>query len=65
MRHTEKNLILPDGLPVRFSAGIAQSGDTDDSIETVYHRADKALYQAKASGRDCAIINQPGSSIAA
>lgn len=49
-------LQLPDGSPVRFSAGVAQSGRGDDGIHSVYRRADNALYQAKASGRDCAII---------
>lgn len=49
-------LQLPDGQPVRFSAGIAQSDATDGSVDAVYSRADRALYQAKASGRDCAVI---------
>ncbi len=42
--------------PVRFSAGIAQSDGADGSMEAVYSRADRALYQAKAGGRDCAVI---------
>lgn len=52
-----ERLHLPDGSPVRFSAGVAQSGDADGSIDAVYSRADNALYQAKASGRDCTIIS--------
>lgn len=52
-------LRLPDGSPVRFSAGVAQSDPTDDSITSVYRRADNALYQAKAGGRDCAVIGLP------
>ncbi|MCP8882469.1 GGDEF domain-containing protein [Devosia sp. XJ19-1] len=55
-------LQLPDGSAVRFSAGVAQSAPDDDGIRSVYRRADNALYQAKASGRDCAII---GSALAA
>ncbi len=57
-----QRLQLPDGSAVRFSAGVAQSGEGDDGIQSVYRRADNALYQAKASGRDCAII---GSALAA
>ncbi|MBJ3785475.1 GGDEF domain-containing protein [Devosia sediminis] len=52
-----ESLSLPDSTPVRFSAGIAQSGSADDGIASVYRRADDALYQAKASGRDCAVIS--------
>lgn len=36
---------------VTVSAGIAQFSN-DDTIDEVFNRADKALYQAKASGRD-------------
>lgn len=54
----ERHVLLPNGLPVRFSAGIAQATLADDSVEAAYRRADHALYQAKASGRDCAIIAQ-------
>ena len=52
-----RHLRLSDGTPVRFSAGVAQSGPADDSIDAVYRRADNALYQAKASGRDCTVIS--------
>lgn len=47
---------LPDGQPVRFSAGIAQSDQGDATVEAVYSRADRGLYEAKASGRDCAVL---------
>lgn len=53
-----EHLQLPDGSPVRFSAGIAQSMPTDPSVDAVYSRADSALYEAKASGRDCTVIHQ-------
>ncbi|WP_086469200.1 GGDEF domain-containing protein [Devosia lucknowensis] len=52
-------LRLPDGEPVRFSAGVAQAGPEDDGLNNLYRRADNALYQAKASGRDCAVIGLP------
>lgn len=41
---------------VTFSAGIAQFDYTDDSIESIMKRADKALYEAKANGRNQAVI---------
>lgn len=56
---------LPDGMPVRFSAGVAQTDPIDGTLEAVYSRADRALYEAKASGRDCAVIGLPGSPLAA
>jgi len=37
---------------VKCSLGIAQSRKTD-SLSTLYERADKAMYQAKAAGRNC------------
>ena len=33
-------------------AGLAESGP-DESMASVVDRADKALYRAKAAGRDC------------
>ncbi|MCZ4312171.1 diguanylate cyclase [Comamonadaceae bacterium G21597-S1] len=45
---------LPDSgtLGLTMSAGLAESG-RDESMASVVDRADKALYQAKAAGRDC------------
>jgi len=47
---------LPDGSPIRFSAGIAALRPGEENFDAAIGRADKALYQAKASGRDCTII---------
>lgn len=46
-------VVLPDGqrLDVRASAGIAEAGSTGSLAEAV-GRADRALYAAKAAGRD-------------
>lgn len=52
------SVILPNGEPVRFSAGIAQAGEQDAKLADVYRRADKALYEAKSEGRDRAIISR-------
>ena len=45
------------GEPVNLtlSAGITETRDGDD-VESIYERADKALYKAKNSGRDCQFI---------
>ncbi len=45
------------GEPVRLtlSAGITETRD-GDTIETIYERADAALYKAKHSGRNCQFI---------
>ncbi len=47
---------VPD-LRVTFSAGLAAFGPSD-SIEQAVERADKALYQAKAEGRNRTIVAQ-------
>nr|WP_277875203.1 diguanylate cyclase [Anabaena sphaerica] len=38
---------------VTFSAGIAQVPDDAKDLQTLYQKADIALYQAKAQGRNC------------
>jgi diguanylate cyclase len=45
------------GAPVTLtlSAGITETRN-DDSVESIYERADKALYRAKNSGRNCQFI---------
>ena len=43
---------------VGASAGVAQVSDRDDSAEEVLTRADRALYAAKAAGKNCVKIDQ-------
>lgn len=45
---------LEDGTVVRLtvSTGIATANDSDITVDTLLQRADKALYEAKRSGRD-------------
>lgn len=52
----KNELKTPDGKPITVSFGVAawQPGTTAD---TWLKRADKALYQAKARGRDCAVFS--------
>lgn len=56
-----KSVVVPysvKGTTVTCSAGYTEIG-ADDSVESLIVRADKALYQAKASGRDCAEFFPP------
>jgi PleD family two-component response regulator len=41
------------------SVGSTELGPDDSSFEPVFARADKALYEAKAGGRNCARIILP------
>lgn len=43
--------LVPSGLRLTFSAGVARFGP-DDTPETLLERADAALYRAKRAGRD-------------
>ena len=40
-------------LQVTASLGVSSVETADDAIESLIHRADKALYEAKAAGRNC------------
>ena len=43
----------PDaGFALSFSSGLALLGDDDADIQSLLRRADAALYEAKAGGRD-------------
>ena len=43
------------GLRLAFSAGLT-AANRDDTADQIYHRADLALYSAKASGRGCSVL---------
>lgn len=51
----KKELKTPDGNEITVSFGVA-SWKPETTADTWLKRADKALYQAKAQGRDCAIF---------
>ena len=43
-------------LPVTASFGVAEVGSGQNALRDALERADKALYRAKSSGRDRAIL---------
>lgn len=48
--------VRPAGLPVSVSVGVAElQPDQESSLHGLYELADKAMYQAKMSGRDCVV----------
>lgn len=49
---TVRKLDLLEGRPVTVSAGVAWSGEPANDHETIYRRADQALYRAKCSGKN-------------
>ncbi len=45
--------LVPAGLDLTISIGVAMVGDQDQTPEDIVERADKALYSSKNSGRNC------------
>jgi PleD family two-component response regulator len=43
-----------DVIAITISIGVARK-KTDESLEQLVHRADKALYRAKEDGRNCVV----------
>lgn len=50
-------------LTVTFSAGVAAI-TPDDTVEQCLERADRALYAAKAAGRDCCVVDDAAGQLA-
>jgi len=55
MRHQISELV-PSGIKVTVSIGVAELHDTDKTFSDVLKRADAALYEAKANGRNCSVL---------
>ncbi len=51
-RKVAETLKRPDGEPLRFSAGVCEYPIDGENLDALYMSADKALYHAKATGRD-------------
>ena len=54
LRNITENLLIPelDGKRITISVGVTELRKSDERIDTFIDRADKALYQAKESGRN-------------
>jgi len=55
---TATALGLPNGMSLTASFGVAEVVP-GESVDSLFRRADKALYRAKNSGRDCVCIASP------
>lgn len=44
--------------PVTASFGVATLWESDPNVASAVHRADKCLYEAKTSGRNCVVVSQ-------
>lgn len=66
VRRVRETLALdqPREGPLTVSAGIAEYVETMESAEQLLAAADRALYQAKAQGRDCVRIADRGPAVA-
>jgi diguanylate cyclase len=61
IRHRLAQSVLVPGMPdlrVTFSAGLA-AYETEETLHGCIERADKALYEAKAAGRNCSRAAEP------
>jgi diguanylate cyclase (GGDEF)-like protein len=59
IRNAMQSLVLPtEAGPMRttLSIGVAEILESDDSIDTILHRADEALYKAKNNGRNLVVM---------
>ena len=54
---------LPEGVKITASFGVASIGP-DESLESAMQRADKALYAAKAGGRNRVECAEPPANVA-
>lgn len=64
IRRTVAGLSLPvgtDHVQVTASIGVATAGPDDTSVDDIFVRADAALYEAKAAGRDNVVFRGPES----
>lgn len=67
LKGTMKKPFLLDGRPLHcgFSIGVALHRNEQTGHEDILREADAALYAAKAQGRGCAVLFQPGLATAA
>ncbi|MCV6623118.1 MAG: GGDEF domain-containing protein [Cellvibrionaceae bacterium] len=56
VEHSGIKLANGDSLNFSISLGVASLSSSDSSMETLLHRADKALYQSKENGKNCVTV---------
>jgi diguanylate cyclase (GGDEF)-like protein len=62
----EEGIGTPGGLAaVAISAGVSELETDSDTVEDLIRRADRALYDAKAKGRNCVVVHCAASGTAA
>jgi diguanylate cyclase (GGDEF)-like protein len=61
-----REAIAADGIGTRgarisatISVGLAEASSDQDTLEQLIRRADRALYDAKAKGRNCVVVDSP------
>ncbi len=58
----EEGVDTPGGVAaVAVSAGVSELETDSDTVEDLIRRADRALYDAKAKGRNCIVVHRAGS----
>jgi two-component system cell cycle response regulator len=51
--------LKPAGIKLTVSVGVAElDRERNDNLNSLFERADKAMYQAKMAGRDCVVTYQ-------
>jgi diguanylate cyclase (GGDEF)-like protein len=52
-----------DSMSVTISLGVANSSLTSETVASLMERADSALFQAKAAGRNCVVVADSASPV--
>lgn len=51
--------INEEKLSLTINVGVVEKKPAENTLQTLLVRADKSLYQAKATGRNCVIATEP------
>ena len=59
LRRVVASFLRYEQQPITASVGVAIFHDGSDTAQAMFERADRALYAAKAAGRDCLRVETP------